>query len=62
MFYIFLSFVLNGFLTCLVILASAHTEEWDTKRLYGRLLGWAAMAFAGDLLGGRKRPESVSFH
>ena len=39
-------------------------EEWDTKRLFGRLVGWAAMLIVGDLEVGteKKARVSVSFH
>lgn len=41
-------------------LASAHIEDWDTKRLFGRLLGWAAMAIVGDLEVGREKRARCS--
>lgn len=38
-----------------IVLASAHIEDWDTKSLFGRLLGWAAMAVVGDTEVGREK-------
>lgn len=39
-------------------------EEWDTRRLFGRLVGWVAMLIVGDLEVGteKKARVSVSFH
>lgn len=54
----------DGFLSCLVILGVvAHTEDWDTKRLLGTLLGWAASAVVSGSsvtwkLEGREGPEA----
>lgn len=41
-------------------LASARIEDRDTRRLFGRLLGWAAMAVVDDLEVGREKRARCS--